>query len=390
MAASVIASPLAMNPVYNPIIYKINLSDIGTDEARKYIYYKVIFTDADGNVFDVYTSDPLRPFSAGQNFDIDVSKDIQGYLSTSLPANFGNVIPMAVADKRIWGKVKLEVYEVTRTLEDCSSTETLGDTGDEVFVFNGAVQDYQQTYLNFPSTVQFLDLRPNAYEIDRNAIDYIWVWGTTNVTYTPNVGSPVTISAANQVNIISMRPFGVYGPTMKYMDVTFSAIEGGKTLRVGFKDECYPSSVSRNISYLHPFGGRSVISLDQVEDLGVTFDQEVIYRYKAPLPTGTNADTLTNANHAGNTIFNKRTTETVTLVHSTNVDQVEEIEQMKAFLSSSGYLIQTKNVGSSSAQIWRKFIIDSGSIVYSKQNESVDLIVSGRMSTNYVNQTNDR
>lgn len=391
MSASIVSNPSAMNPVYQPIIFGIQLSDLGSDMVKKSMYYKVIFTTGAGVTIDVFTSDPIVPFSAGQVLDIDVSRDLQGYVATSIPQLTGHGSPVTMEDQNFWGKVKMEVYEIITDLETCESTESLGGTSDEVYVINSAPQNYHTTYLNFPGTPQLLDSRPSVYVIDRNAYDFIWVWGSTSVTFTPDIGAPATVSTGAECTIVSMSAYGAYREVMKYMDVTFDAIEGGKTFRVAFSDPCTEDGhETRSITFLHPFGGRAVLTLDEIDEISISSESEIICRAVPKNMPNSGSDNLTRANAYGNTMVNKKAKESVSFLHSTRINNIEEVEQMKSFLASSGYLILCKSVGTLDAFIQRKFILESGSVVYNKFGESADLTVTGYMADDYISHKSDR
>lgn len=389
MAAVIVSTPTALNPAYNPIIFGLQLTDLGTDPESKSLVYKVIFTDANGVSIDATGLNELRPFSASQIINIDVSTDVQPFLNTAIPSLTGHSIPIALSDLLIWGKVKVKVYEKVTNNETCETTVTEAATSSDFFVLNSGVQGYQTNYQSF-DTPQVLDNRPRKYTIDRNAYDYMWIWGQTTVTYTNNLGASTTITAANQVNIITMSAFGVNRSVLKWMDVRLNSVEGGITYRVHFKDYCETNILETvNVMFLNPLGGRCLISFDRVNSLGFTSSSNVISRYKKQLPSPTSNNYLTPANSAGNTIFKKSNRENVSLVYEELKDTASHLEFFKAFLGSSGYHIISRTIGNLNQLYHSKFIIEDGTVAYYQDEERATIEVRGYFANNYITQKSD-
>lgn len=377
-------TPSEMNPVYNPIVFGLKQDDIGSSTERKSIVYEVIFINAD-NVQFYLGKNEIRPFSTSQIINIDVADDIKPYLYTSIPALSGHLIPTYYEDKNIWGKIQIEIYEKVTDLFSCTSTVTLVDKSAEYIVLNSGVSSNQDTYQT-QNQNQILDNRPYKYAIARDAYDFLWVWGATPVTYTTDLGNSVTINTVAGANIITMSAYGANRDTIKWVNVFLHSVYGGTNYRIYFKENCDPVKL-RNITFLNPLGGRTLISCDEVKEIGINSSMQIVSKFKVPAGV-VGSHVLTKTNQGGRSIYRKKSYKQLKLSYTPMKDDPETIDFLTSFLNSSGYLIQTTNVGISQNVIQQKFIPENGGIIYNSDDE-IEMIITGEIAEEIVTQTID-
>ena len=389
MATIITGTPSQLNPVNNSICFKIQSNDLGSGTVKKRIIYYIEYKDLAGTIYQVTEINTLEAFSVSQIITLDVNTDIASYLKTIIPTIPSLSSPQTFTDLLILGSVRIRVGTAVTDLETCDTTLEWDSYSAWFEVINSVIQEYEVGYLNF-GIPQILDHRPDQYCIDRDAFDFVWVYGTTSVTYTPDIGTPITINGSGQVNVFTMSAYGPTRETMKYMDVTFNSVMGGRTIRVCFTDICCEGWESRNILYLDPRGGRHMMSFDYLDEHKFNSEQEIICRYQGcGNITSVINDYPTNVNSGGDTIFHKRNSETITLVKTLESCNKDQLEYLKSFLGSAGYHIQVQQPNGPEI-MFRKFIVDSGSILYNKYDESIDLVISGRMAHEYKTHLADR
>ena len=88
----------------------------------------------------------------------------------------------------------------------------------------------------------------------------------------------------------------------------------------------------------------------------------------------------------GRSIYNKVAQERITLVKESSYEE-DVAEQFKAFLASTGYHVQYNDNG---VIKFRKFIVDSGTVVYNSAEGIIELRVTGYLAHDYMTQRQDR
>lgn len=362
MAAQIISEPNSLSYVYDRIEYNLRLTDLGSGTIEKKLGYKVFMIDADNVESEVTGMNAIKPFSANQNIKVDISADIAPLLSTSIPdfISLGNV-PFIRHDKLCYCKAFIKVYEITFDTSTCDeAVVSLSETSEQITIVNSAPQNYEEVYTN-ESDKFVMDTRPKVFWLNKDASDYMWVYGSTSVRYTDNLGNIINASASNQVNMIPMVRLGANKETMKWMDVFLADVQGGITYRVHFKDCHNPLLVRPNVSYLSHLGGRVTVSFDNVETLDVQTTSTKFINKTFIQSDISAANSRSKTNSSGRTITNKITNKTIELSYNEELP----IEQMEAFKTAVGYLVH--HVGTNVTRYWIKAELINQDSIYKRE-----------------------
>lgn len=364
MAVSIVTTPNTPISAYQPIVFKLSISDIGDGIATiKKICYIVYV-----NGVAITPLESIRPNVAGGVLSIDISKDVQPYVSTIIPG----IITGGVAynNSSMIADVKIQIGEIVVDLENCESTTTMGSESSVLKVFNTALQVFEPEL--HTTANQFLTHQPSVTWQSRGAANYIGTKGQFSGTITTSEGDNVNAPSSYDAALITLSPLGLSmtnEATMKWLQY-----EGnGKKFRVYFRDTCSKGSNFCNIMFLDPLGGRNCMSFEDVSNMGIssshdTFDR--VYPYSYPNPGGL----IGRPYQSGRTIMNKESRQTFKLLR-TGKDDEEHRKWFTAFLSSVGYHMQVPLPDGTPT--WQKFILDSGSIDFADSDGELDFTVTG-------------
>lgn len=374
----ILKNPNPLNPVYNPIVFELLSTDLGTPPIRKSLLWKLEVTDNFGTTFDVTDFREVKPFSASQVISVDVSTDIQPFLNTAIPYGAA-VAPIILEDQLIHCKFRLKLYEKIVDTTNCSQEIILLTTSTDFIAINSCVQDYENDLsLLYANVGQVLDNRPSRYWIDRSVKDRIWVWGSGTITLTPNIGPSITQSFTNGCHMLPMYAYGAFSQQMEYMDVVINLSGNIYNYRVHFRD-CVKNA---NISFLNHMGGRSVISFDHIVDTQVTSEFKMVKKYTPNVINSTSNNNLSKTNYGGRSMINKKSERWISLEKSVrNTD--ENYKFIISFLSSTGYLY-FNDFGSQT-----KLILDGQPEPFIFDDE-ISIKIRGYYSNLFINQNNDQ
>lgn len=379
MAALIAFTPTSLNPVYNPIVFGLQLTDLGSGTLKKSLVYRILIIDNFNVTYYVTGYNEIRPFSATQIIEIDVSKDLQPFLNTAI--SYSNLsVPIIFEDKIIHAKFKIELYEKIVDTEICDAEINLSEVSPEFIAINSCVQDYEETisylYIDFP---QVLDNRPKSYWIDRLAKDRMWVWGPGSVTMTPNIGSSVTLNIPSGAQMVPMYAFGPFAAQMKYIDFAFNLGGNIITYRVHYKDMC---KTGTNICFLNHMGGRCIVTFDEIIQTEVISEYKLVNKYSPKTIVSNNNNLLSRTNSGGRSVINKKSERWITLTKEfRNTD--ENYKFVVSMLASTGYLY-FNDFGTQT-----KLILDN-SFEPIVNDEVIIVKLRGYYSNLFISQNNDQ
>jgi len=382
MAVTIVSEPLANTSAYQCFQWVLQIDDIGTGNITKKIGYQLF--DQDDNA--VTAEEVIGVTVAGATVELDFSGDVQGYVSTMLP--FADV-PNAVPDPYCWRGFYLMYGDVVYDSDTCTTVNNIVTPTLAKYVINGVIQEYEPDYYNTLPTVM-THLPRNTVQC-RDARNFTWVLSDgagLTVEYTSSLGTIQSIAiGSNKVAQIPLHPQELLSDwaSIEYMDVQIG-IEMAP-YRITFTDDCCNDGKYSNVLYLDPLGGRSMISFEQVETFELSTSFTELCRYKPCSVVGFDeADNANKMTVGGRSIFNKVAQERITLVKESSYFE-DVAEQFKAFLSSTGYHVQYSDNG---VIKFRKFIVDSGNVVYNSAEGIIELRVTGYLAHDYQTQKQDR
>jgi hypothetical protein len=367
MGVTITTSPNELNAVENGLIWKIMLSDLGTDPIEKRAGWELY--GPDGLVCELSST---RPGSTGDAIILDFKKNIRGLVKTKLPT----VGALGVQnDTEIIKEFYLKYGEISINKNTASVTGVpVGSSSSSYKVFNGA-NNIWDTALTTSTGVYILSYRPINYNILRNSLDYIWVLGSTTVVYTVyysnNTTQTITQSAPYDANIV---PVGL--PFLEALltghdaeDVTQIAITiNGTTYYVGFESDCEGAALDfMEVLFLEPLGGRSIMVFQQIDSAGVQRQTTEANIYKTISSIG-------DLRLSGDSIINNVSHGTYTLRRQTGND-IDEIRWMHGFGASNEHHLLLKDRGGN--RFWAKFILDGAP---SYNLDSKEMTCSGRLA----------
>jgi signal peptidase I len=368
MAVTISASPNSLNPVENGLIWVLLLGDRGTDPEEKRAGWKL--ESSAGVVAELSST---RPGSTSDPITLDFKKNIRGLMKTKLPA----IGALGVQnDTDIIKEFKLTYGDIVINKETGTVTNNVTTSTGYYKVFNGANNIWDAALITAPG-VFILSYRPTNYNILRNSLDYIWVLGSTTVTYTvyysDNTTQSIVQSAPYDANIV---PVGL--PFLSALltghdvdDVTQITIAiGSTTYYVGFEDSCDGQSLSfMEVLFLEPAGGRSVMVFQDIDNAGVQTQSTEANIFK----TIASIDDLRNA---GDATINKTAYGTYSLRRQTSNDP-DETRWMHGFGASTEHHLLLKD--RAGTRFWAKFILD-GPPTFNLASK--EMTCSGRLAKN--------
>lgn len=365
MAITISQETRAIYPVNNDICVKMTIDDVGTFPITKTIVYYLNVQDALGNV--IYQTDVQEVYGNINGFvhDLHMERELQPILYTAMPDPMNLA---AFADNQICGTVFLNYGENVHNADTCSS-EIVWLGVHQFPIINGGEQIYEENILD---NATYLDHTPDVIETCKGAIHWLYIKGSGTATITNNLAGQYT-EALDKVTAIPVYQFGPVPDGVEWVSVASPA---GVKLFV-FKCCCCCEDDESNLSqilYLDPLGGRQTMAMC-IDEYEFDTEHEVICTHKT---CGISIEDSYNSKGRG--IVNKSAEERLKFTYETaNNDQNRE--WLKAFLASSGYHILTKS--RTGKLRYRKFILDSGSVVYSKKDDLLTLVVSGYYSEGY-------
>lgn len=378
MAITLSEEPLAINPIYNPIVYRFTCTDIGSgDEIRK-LAYRLFFNGV-----------ALTPWEAvrfpGNNTDLRISvhKDLWEHLTSGIPTGVINGVSNV---STAVGEIYMEYKEVLLNSALCTSEDIGLATSATVKVINAAVQDYEALTLFQTDAPVILSTRPLTLTHCAGALDYIYVYragATLIVTYRAYLrdGSVTTVitGPSFDVNAIPMVPYEFAGRTVEEWiadTVKFEtdiSINGDVTTYTTFFEDCGCSESLYQIAFLEHLGGISYISFpEDIDGLSVGGSAGEVFRF----------DEYEQNPGRGNQIaVNKRAYDYVTFRYETEYSE-RAAQWFRTLLSSSSYWLikNPKRAG----EYYRKAYLDSSNSDYWKSGDSAELIISFKVA-NYIN-----
>lgn len=383
MAIIVTREPAAIASV-NCLVYQFQMDDIGDATVKKLMGYQLLLGDGT----PITEEEMFRPASIDELITRDFSDDVRGIVTTMFPI----INPLGtVNDNYVCKRVKLSLWEVTQNITTCETTEGTRVELSQVLVVNGVTQPYERNIFTTPypgDDMIFLSHQPTVMRQCRDSKNYLWVMGGGQVVFkTPgetDVPVPNTFDAA-YLPLFIEDVFPDSYLTAKYFEVTFE--NSDRVYRI-YLEDCSCGSTFANIMYLDPKGGRGCISLELVDEYSMNTSSSEVRRFIEcfPEPAESN-DNYSILTAGGRTISNKVASERITMVHTTAYND-ENAEWYKAILASVGYHIQA--IDEDGNVVFRKFIFESGSFVYRKNEAEIDLVITGYMASDYKNQKIDR
>lgn len=348
MAVTITTNPNALQPVENGFQWTIALSDLGTDPVEKRAGWQL-----ESSAGVVAEKSSTRPGSTGDPIVLDFKKNIRGLMKTMLPT----IGALGVQnDTTIIKEFRLKYGDIVINKDTGAVTDNVSSYSSYYKVFNGANNLYDSSLIT-SAALTILSYRPDAYNILRNSLDYIWVLGATSVTYliyySDNTTQSIVQSAPYDANIV---PIGL--PFLSALlsghtsdDVTQLVITIGSTVyNVGFENTCDGANdlTFMEVLFLEPLGGRSIMVFQEITGAGVQTQQTEANIYK-------NITNIASFRQSGNSVINKKAHGTFQLKRQTG-DDVNEIRWMHGFGAATEHHCLLKDL--SGTRFWAKAILD--------------------------------
>lgn len=374
MAIALVSGPLAINPIYNPIVYRWSCTDIGSgDEVRK-LAYRLYF-----NGVAITPWESVRFPANGSNIRVSVHQDLWDHLSSGVPYGIINGVGNVSTAQ---GTIYVEWKEVLLNLAECTSTDIGLTTTATVKVINAAVQDYEAPLLFQTDAPTILSTRPLVLTHCAGALDDVYVYragATINVQYRAYLknGSVTTIntSAPYAVNAIPMVPYAFAGLTVEqWIDQTVKfetdiIINGDTTTYITLFEDCGCADDLYQIAFLEHLGGISYISFpEEVDELSVSSSFSEVFRFDEYQQIPQRANQIA---------VNKEAYDYVTFRYETEYTD-QAAQWFRTLLSSSSYWLirNPKRAG----EFYRKAYLDSSNSKYWKSGDSAELIISFKVA----------
>jgi len=388
MAVNIVTQPKLYNAINECFKWSLQITDIGSGNIIKKIWYQLfdennIAIHKEKQIFTENVAGTERPF--------DFSQDIAGLVQTMFVEPH---LGIAVNDPDIIKGFYLKYGEAIYDTANCGVATYTTNTSAIKYLINANIQEYENDILN-NNLPNILTHQPTYSDQCRGAANFTWVHtgGTaTNITYTASDGQTKVINTgSNKITAIPMHPQGVFTffQQIKWMTVQVGTPFQNPPIKIGLNDCCCDEDENYfNIMYLDPLGGRAVKSFECVEsfELNTTHTEICRFRPCSPVASSNPYDVFDKNMIAGKGIFDKKVVDSIKLSASTSYNK-EVSEQFKAFLSSSGYHIQYNENG---VPKFRKFIVESGSVIYDSKLEVIELQVTGHFANAYDTHRFDR
>ena len=383
MAVIIVSEPLANSSASQCFQWVLQIDDIGAGNITKKVGYQLF--DQDDN--EITIMEHRDAAYVGQKFELDFSSDVQGRVTTMIPYPD---VPNAIPDPYCIRGFYLKYGELIYDSDNCGlAVNNANIVSTAKYVINGVIQEYEPDYYNtLPSVITHL---PRNTVQCRDARNFTWVLSDgagLTVEYTSSLGTIQSLAiGSNKIAQIPLHPQELLSDweTIEYMDVQIGVEMA--PFRITFTDDCCNGGKYSNILYLDPLGGRSMISFEQVESFELSTSFTELCRYKPCNVVGFDeADNANKMTVGGRSIYNKVAQERITLVKESSYEE-DVAEQFKAFLASTGYHVQYNDNG---VIKFRKFIVDSGTVVYNSAEGIIELRVTGYLAHDYMTQRQDR
>lgn len=388
------SSPKQYNPAYNCLVYCLETDDIGSANIVRRIAYQLV----NENDEPVTAVESVRPFAAFETICFDFTRDVRGLVSTAYPSVDTGA---AQEDAVIFYAVKLKYWEIVTDTITCETVEEPAQYSNLVYIWNGATQVYEIADFDMPRLGNHY---PDRISFGAGARPHLWILRgifdePIQATYTINGGYvPTTLNVpmGHKASILPMYPEGLGMVSIngvRSMEISIPALnrsfvityDVGKSSAFGDnpcgeegEGSIFAPKTMQHIMFLDALGGRSMISFEEVDELGMISENGTICAYRG-CNMGTAEDNGNILNKDGLSISNKTSSEKVSLV--TEADNSKGMMELyKAFLASTEYHIQSIY---NEVIEFRKFILDSGTITYYKADDRVELRVSGYFAANY-------
>lgn len=387
MAIHILNEPDPVTSAYKPVVFSLYADTLATGSFTTKIAYQLL--DSVGNA--ITNLESFTPMVEDVAYDIDFQRDVAPYVATFIP----NINHLAVIEDTMISKsFRLRFFEITVDSISCEPEIGANQFSEYFTVVNGVAQYYEHNLLN--DSVAVLSHQPQEFQMCLTAMNNIWIKGTTQVKLTAKDknGTLSTVKTSNLTHDYNIYPFNAYFSTMSVNNISelqLEIVEIGKIYKIAIVDcQCDKGRDWQNIMFLDQYGGRSMMSFESVDSFEISNDFEVIEKYTKQItpPLFPNYDTINNLTHGGKSILNKSVKDTINLRFSTKYSD-DYKAFFKAFFASTGYFIQTNNPLTNEPHL-RKFIVNNGQFVYSKNDENIELQISGYMAHDYINQSFDR
>jgi len=387
MAVSIFSSPPKVVGVYNKVEWILKISDIGSAGVSiKKIGYKL--QDGDGN--DLTEMESIASPQPNMEIPLDFTLDCRGLVQTLIPPPFFSTV---IDDENFYKEIVLVYGEIVTDLVTCETTVIVESESDPVTILNSALQadEYRE---NFFDDMQVLAHIPTIQDFCSDSLSFLWIWAGNTATLESDLGGEVVFSLNEEgASVIPIKASLL--PTPSLIRVLTLTIAGGSGFDQIYKfnlEDCSCKAgqfgADRTVSYLDALGGRFTMSFSEVENYEMSTNYEIIAKNERfSVPTTFEGDRATVYNTGGETIINKNSKNTLTLVRTTSKGNFDK-SWYQAFLASSGYHIMVNPVVGSPQ--WHKFIVDSGSTVYRAEAGEIDFVITGYISPTYRTQTIDR
>jgi len=397
---------------YNPIVFKLSISDLGTAPITKRIMYQVL-----DDAVEITKAEVTSPKSAGVAIHVNVSDDVQGYVFTLIPPPTHTNGGTTFEDVNIIKEFTFKWDE--HTYNSDTDEETIIAGGTKTFkIINAALQPYELDFFDDgPTGKYFLGMpAPNMYA-HLGHMEYVWCANAVSVEYQFNYSDFNQETFTRALNNIQAVPLcfdeEAWRAITAYATIgnrKWHSLHNIKTIidfglgalnKVVFERnltcEQTTNKIFKTVEFLDLKGGRGAVSFEEVTDGSITTNGTEICRYHNTEITPTGSDYTTPSTVGGQTIIDKKAVENITLITEAAYD-VRTKEYYKNFIASTEYHIY-ENVPTNTPgggpnfgykKVKKKFIILGGSVKVYSEGAKLNMSVTGFIANEINNQKHSR
>ncbi len=385
MAVVLNSQPKTYCPAHWSVPFGISLSDLGTPPTR--IDFGYYLAESGGT--RLMEDKKYTPFATATEFTKDFKSLCRGLVYTSFPAELAT----QQTDSNIIKAVKLKYGEVSYNSNTCATVKTITFDSNVFYLLNaGANTDTQALFgtssgFTAPRTGLLLSQRPDWWELQHGAKDYLWFLGAGTITVkyyngTSQLGSTQTFnfSGATTVKYICLD-YSLYSITTNPTHAIVTMWDGangdnGKSYRINYCF-CPEQDNYLGVLFLEPMGGRGMLSTGKPLSIDQERTATTIYK---PMD-------LTQSNHktGGRSVIIPVGTRKLTFENQ--IDNAPGTTRwLQNFISSPGHHAQ-RGYGANTR--WEKFILDTGSVKLIERNKLINFQFSGYISEEINSQSED-
>lgn len=373
MAVNITSSPKTYSPANWPMVWGIELTDLGTPPTRKDLGYYL----AEEGGTRITEDAKYKPFAASTPFYKDFSSVARGLVYTSFPTESAT----QQTDSNILKRIKLKYGEVSFNSTTCVSVKTITSDSNVINAINANVNaDTHSLFgtssgFTAPRTGLMLHQRPTHWKLLHGSKDYVWFLGVGQIVLSywngaTQIGSNqvFNLTGANTVKYVCLD-YALYGITTPptHLKVFYSDGVVESTIQADYCC-CAVQDDYMGVLFLEPFGGRSMMATGPALSTSLERQGQEIFK---PIDYS-----QTQFKTGGTSALHTKGVRKLTF--RTEIEKWPGYETfLNNFCSSPGHHLQK---GYSANTKWEKFVLEPGSTIIREKDKLVDFQFSGYAS----------